>query len=76
MLYIMLISYAVSLKIASLALRTLKVMAAGDATQTTSVQIMHVFKFSCCIVLQITPACVSLIPVRVLFVIWCVLINW
>ena len=38
-------------------------VAAGKATQTTTVQITHVF------MLQITPSCAILIPVRILLVI-------
>ena len=46
------ISDAVSLHIASLAQGTLSTMVAGDARQTISVQIMHVFIFSCCVILH------------------------
>ena len=46
-------------------------MVAGDASQTTPEQIMHAL---CCVVLH-NHVCAILIPVGVLLVTWCVLIN-
>ena len=42
------ISHAVSLQVASLARSTLSAMIAGDPSQTTLVQITHVFFMLCC----------------------------
>ena len=46
----------------------LSAMVAGEASQTTPVQFMHVFVLLCCTQIVI------LIPVTVLLVTWCVLI--
>ena len=42
------ISHEVSLQVASLARSTLSAMVAGDPSQTTPVQITHVFFVLCC----------------------------
>ena len=47
-------------------------MAAGNASQTTSVGIMHVFVLCCTTQIVV---CTILIPVKVLLRTWCVLIN-
>ena len=47
-------------------------MAGGDPSQTKPVQICM---FLCCVVLQIVPACSTLISLRVLLAKWCVLID-
>ena len=50
---------------------TLSIMAAGDTSQTTLVKIMYVL---CCVVLLKLCMCI-VIPVRILLVTWCVLID-
>ena len=62
-------SYAVSLEMASLARCMLSAIAAGDASQTTPVQIMHGFMSLCCAVLHVmlccvVPACAILISCK------------
>ena len=42
------VSHAVSLQVASLARSTLNTMVVGDLSQTTPVQITHVFFLLCC----------------------------
>ena len=63
------IPHAVSLQIASLAQSTLSAMASGGTSQTTSVQIMHVFILCCSTQIVCVPS------VRIFLVIWCVLIK-
>ena len=62
-LHMLCIPDAISLQNATLAWSRPSAMAAGDASQTTPVQITHVFVLCC------------LIPVRALVITWCALIN-
>ena len=64
------LGHAVSLSIATLG-SILSLMAAGNASQTTLVQITHFHVLFCT-----DCTCAILIPVKVLLVTWCVFINF
>ena len=70
-LCVLCISHTLRLQIDTLAQSTLSNMAAGDASQSTPVKIMHVL---CCVILT-KLSCAILIPIKVLLITWCVLIN-
>ena len=70
-LCVLCISHTLHLQIDTLAQSTLSNMAAGDASQTTPVKIMHVL---CCVVFTKLSNAI-LISIKVLLVTWCVLIN-